>query len=142
MNKLAVAILIAFTSLNSWANISIKDSKIGPVVAIKREVSSVYDNCLAHMVGDTDKPMFAFSCRIEFQWDPATEVVMSSNPVLRHSEETCMVEANFSKERMVLVFGNPKAPLTLDEAKLCLDKGTKAFGNKFNLMIFKAEVGP
>ena len=142
MKNVSFFFAVIFAAMNAWATISIKDTKIGPVFAVQREISNLYDNCLAHIIGDVDKPMFAFSCKIDFSWDPATEVVMSPNPTARFSEETCLVEANFNKERMVMVFGNPKAPLTFDEAKLCLDKGTKSFNNKMQVMIFKAEVGP
>jgi hypothetical protein len=131
-------IFVVTLGLNASAA-GVKDTRIGPVVGINREVSGIYNNCLSHLVGDVDKPMYAFSCRIDFPIDPKTEVVMNQNPILKFAEETCQVEANFAKEKMMVFFGNPKAPMTLDEAKLCLEKGTKSVSDKFDLLIFKAE---
>lgn len=141
-----VAILFLVAGQTSFAaqetQPSTMDTKIGPVVGIKREILGVYNNCLANMIGDVTKPMFSFSCLVSFNWDSKSEAIMNINPLVRHAEETCMVEVNFAKERLILFFGNPKGPLTFDEAKLCLQKGTATFGNKIELLIFKADAGP
>jgi hypothetical protein len=116
---------------------SIKDTQLGPVVAVQRELSDVEKNCLAHTVGDTDKPMYAFSCRVDFALDTPKEILMSQNPFVHFSDDTCSVDINYLKSNIVIFFGNSQAPTTFDEAKVCLKKGLAATNDKLSLLIYK-----
>ncbi len=114
------------------------DTLLGPVVAVQRHITEAESKCLNHLTGQTDQPSYVFSCRIELPLDLAKETVV--NPIQSFFlEDACSVEINYLRGGVVIFFGNPKAPATFDEAKVCLNKGLSKSQNKIEVLVFKVQ---
>ena len=112
------------------------DTLLGPVVAIQRQITDAESKCLNNLIGETDRPSYVFSCRIDLPLDLKKETVI--NPIQSfYRHDSCSVEMNYLRGRIVIFFGNPDAPATFDEAKNCLNKGLSTTQNKIEVLIFK-----
>ncbi len=129
-------IILALSALSSVAfGQASNDTLLGPVVAIQRQIKDAESKCLNNLIGETDRPSYVFSCRIDLPLDLKKETVI--NPIQSfYRQDSCSVEMNYVRGRIVIFFGNPDAPATFDEAKICLNKGLSTTQNKIDVLIF------
>ena len=146
MKKIILTLLFAAAPL--WAEAQPRlaqlqpDTPLGPVVAVQRHITDVEAKCLGHMTGETDKPMYVFSCRVDFPFDDQAEAVITPTPMSRFGEDGCYVEINYIRGGLAIFFGNPKAPVGFDDAKACLAKALVKSQNQIDVLIFKYNVAP
>ncbi len=133
MKKIMLALLVFSSAAVAQGS---PDTLLGPVVAIQRHITDAESACLNHIIGEIDQRAYAFTCRLEFPLDLAKETVI--NPIQSFSQQdSCSVEMNYLRGGIVIFFGNPNAPATFEEAKICLNKGLAKTQNKIDILIFK-----
>ena len=106
------ATLIAFTA---QAN----DRKLGNVIAVERQITNLYDNCLSKISSDTTKDSSFFICSYSFLKSSA-ETQIAKKDVINFVSNDCRVNAEAVNGFIFMTFGKAKGQSNFATAKSCL----------------------
>jgi hypothetical protein len=111
----SLVLLSILFSLNAFA-----DRKIGNVIAVEREISDVYTQCLNNMMTATSEPKALFSCAIKYARDG--ELPVSKGRILKLVDQSCSVTGDHANGSIIITFTGARNPSTFESARSCLQK--------------------
>lgn len=97
------------------------DRKLGNVIAVERQITNIFDNCLNKVTSDTTKDSSFYVCSYSFLKSP-TEIQFGKKKAMNFSSKDCAVSAEFINGFVFITFGVANGQSNFATAKNCLAK--------------------
>ncbi len=131
--KLIFALVATLIAFSAQAN----DRKVGNVIAVERQVTGLYENCLSNIASDVTKEQSVFFCTINYMKSPL-EVPVSKGGMIRFRDDRCQVDADAGNGVLMISFGRLKGTSDFATAKTCLQRALQN-ANSVNVLVYTME---
>ncbi|MDG0816894.1 hypothetical protein [Bdellovibrio svalbardensis] len=132
--KLIFALVATLIAFSAQAN----DRKIGNVIAVERQITNLYENCLSNISTDVSKEQTFFYCNISYLKSPL-EMPVTKGGVIRFNDQRCRVDAEAGNGVLILSFGRAKGSVSdFATAKTCLQRALQN-SNSVSVLVYTME---
>jgi hypothetical protein len=117
-----------------------EDRRLGPVVAVERDIPNVFQACVDKVKLDPKNPTTIFSCTFPVTKNKAEFSVGQQN-LLNLYKEGCSVEGTVQGTTLLIMFGTNPGRTNFESAKVCLRKALDASpdGDRLKFIVYSVE---
>lgn len=117
-------VVISFLAALSVSSVSLANGgvkKLGNVIAVEKELTNVYADCMKYFTETPKNPSQEFYCVVPVA-QKAADVVVSQGHAFHYKTDKCQVDGEMAPRNVLISFGSPKAAISFEVASSCLSE--------------------